>query len=122
MKDDRPSVQSRCHEVDGRTGNAHAMHKRLTLGIQSRKRREQRRVDVEDAIRKGVQQRRPDKAHESGETHEGHSARLQRTRDRGVVNPAVRIVARIEEEGLDGRGAGALQPCGVRSIRNHDLE
>jgi hypothetical protein len=32
------------------------------------------------------------------------------------------MVARIEKEGLDGGGAGALQPWGVRSIRNHDLE
>ena len=52
LNDDRPAVQFRRHQVDRRARDAHAMRERLSLRIESRERREQRRVDIQDPIGK----------------------------------------------------------------------
>ena len=50
---------------------------RLLLGIDAGERRQQRRMDVEHGVRKGVEQPRADQTHETGEADEAHAALAQ---------------------------------------------
>ena len=52
LQDDRAAVQLLIHEVDRAAGNLDAMRPRLILGIETRKGGQQRRMDVENAIRR----------------------------------------------------------------------
>ena len=58
LQHDRPGVEIRVHQMHRRAGDAHAVLERLALRVEAGKRRQQRRMDVEDAIGKGVEQRR----------------------------------------------------------------
>ena len=51
LQDDRTVVELACHEVHGRAGDADAVLERLPLRVEAGKRRQQRRMDVEDAMR-----------------------------------------------------------------------
>ena len=85
LQDDRPAIEPGGHEVHRRAAHAHAVRERLRLGIEAGKRRQQRRMDVQDPIGKGVEQRRADQPHEAGETDQPDVVRLQRLRQRLIV-------------------------------------
>ena len=73
--DDRPAIELGGHEMDGRAADAHAVLERLPLRVEPGKRRQQRRMNVEDAIGKRLEQRRPDQPHEAGQTDQPDVAR-----------------------------------------------
>jgi uncharacterized protein DUF3418 len=81
----------------------------LALRLESRKRRQQRRVDVEDAVPERVEQRGADYAHESGETDEGDVVRPEDRDDGVVVRVPVGVVARVEPDRFDARVPGARE-------------
>ena len=84
-----PPSSSGVDEVHGGAGDAHAVLERLPLRVEAGKRRQQRRMDVEDAVRKRVEQRRADEAHEAGETDELDAARAQQLGQRAIVGVAI---------------------------------
>jgi hypothetical protein len=51
------------------------MGKRLSLGVETRKRRQERRVNIEDRVRESVQQRGTDEPHVTGETDQANVSR-----------------------------------------------
>ena len=62
-----------------------AVLERLPLGVEPGKRGKQRRVDVEDAVGKRVDERRPEQAHEPGQADQIDATLAQlarRARDR----------------------------------------
>ena len=67
LDDDGPAIELRGHEMNGHAAHLHAMLDRLLLRIESRERRKQRWMDVQDAIRKGLEQRCLDHPHVAGE-------------------------------------------------------
>ena len=82
--------------MHGRAGDLDAVLERLALRVEAGERRQQRRVNVEDAHRKGVEQRLADKPHEAGEADEVDArGAISVVDDRRVVGVAVRVVARV---------------------------
>ena len=75
LHDDRTRIELAGDEVHGRAGDLHAVLERLLLGIDAGERRQQRRMDVEHGVRKGVEQPRADQTHETGEADEADAAR-----------------------------------------------
>ena len=57
-----------------------AVLERLPLRVKTGKRRQQRRMDVENRVRERVDERRADEPHEAGKTHEPDVARLRSSR------------------------------------------
>src|SRR5439155_8047141 len=93
---------------------------RLALRIESWKSRQKRRVDVQDAVGKRLEQRMPHEPHEAGKTDQVHVSRAQNVHDRAIVKVAARVVPRIQAERLDAGLARPDQPLRVGSIRDDD--
>ena len=79
-------------------------------------------MDIQDAVRKRLEERQTHDPHEAGETYQAHVARAQHVDDRAIVGVAVRIVPRIEADRLDARRARAYQPRCIGPIRNDDRD
>ena len=62
-----------------------AVVQRLLLRVQARVFRQQRRVDVEDAIGKRVDEHRAQQTHETGQAHQRDVALLQLVDERAIV-------------------------------------
>ncbi len=73
-----------------RAAHAHAVLERLPLRVETGKRRQQRWMNVQDAIGKRVEQRRPHQPHETGETDNATSRERQHIDDRLVVGVPAR--------------------------------
>ena len=95
--DDRPAVEFGVDEMHGRAAHAHAVLERLPLRVEAGKRRQQRRMDVQDPFGKRLEQRRPDQPHEAGQTDQIDVARAQLLDERPVVGVAVGVVARARQ-------------------------
>ena len=108
---DRSTVQLGCDEMHGRAADPHAVVERLALRVEAGKRRQQRRMNVEHALRKR-------RAASAGPTSRMKPARqtrstsraLQDVGHRAIVGVAVGVVARAETHRLDARLAGAREP------------
>ena len=50
---DRPGIELCAHEMNGGAGNRHAVGKRLLLRVETGEGGEQRRVNIENALREG---------------------------------------------------------------------
>ena len=96
------------------------MLERLALRVDAGKRRQQRRVDVEDGVRKRVEERRADKPHVAGQADEPDVARLQLARQRPIVLVARPASAMVDAERLDAGLPRALEPRRVRAVRDDD--
>ena len=107
--------------MDRRAADAHAVRERLSLGVEPGKRGQQRRVDVHDAIRKRVEQRGADEAHESSEADETDVARAQLVGDGAVVGVAIGEAARIEGQRASRPASRArARPGGIGAIGDDD--
>lgn len=69
LGDDRPGVDSLVDDVHGDTGHGHTVTQRRLHGMGAGKGRQERRVDVQDPIRKAGQERRSQDTHEPCENH-----------------------------------------------------
>jgi len=101
LDDDGTAIELRRDEMHGHAGDLHAILDRLALSVYSRERGEERRMDVENGVRKGVDERRPNAPHEAGQAHQTHVARLQLTDELAVVIVARRPAAVIDVNGLE---------------------
>src|SRR5262245_22296504 len=103
-----------------RATDADAVLERRALGLEGRKCRQQRGMNIEDAAWKRRQQRVADQTHESGEAHEIDPARLQ-----FLYQGAVIVVAVLETGGaymkrFDSRIPRALQSRRRSAVGDHD--
>ena len=95
------------------------MFERLALRVKAGKRRQQRGMDVEDAIGEVVEQRAADQAHEAGETDDRNASPRQQIRQRPIVAVAIPIVSRAQMNGVDPGVTRPLQTLGVAAVRDH---
>ena len=109
LNDDRSAIELRRHQVHGHAADLDAVLERLALRVDARKRRQQRRVDVQDGVRKRLEERRADQPHVAGQADEPDIARLQLARQRAIV-------ARRATAIRDGRCRRVSMPaCRARS-------
>ena len=123
LEDDRPVVDALVDEVDGRAGHPHAVLERLPLRVQALERRQQRRVDVDDALREGVEQHAVSRA---GRTPPGRRARRPRrgapSTERRVVILAPRELAMVDDARRDAGCRRPLEAAHARAVRDHDAD
>ena len=77
LADNGPGVHTGIDEMDGATGDFHALIQRLFPGFQSGEGGQQRGVNINDAAFKGAQKIALKHAHETGEDDQIHFRRLQ---------------------------------------------
>ena len=96
------------------------MLERLSLRVQSGKRRKQRRMDVHDPVRVGLEEHGPDEPHVPGKAHQANVASAEFLDDRAFVRIAVGVVLRSQMDGVDAGLAGPYQARGSGPIRDDD--
>ena len=85
LRDDRPGVGARVDEVHGAAGDARAVVERLPLRVHAGERRQERRVDVEDAAGKGAEEASAStRRMKPASTTSSTPCRAQRRHERGV--------------------------------------
>ena len=77
-------------------------------------------MDIQDALRKRLEDRLADEPHVAGKADERHLAREQKIRHRPIVGIAIGVIARVDVNGLDAGIARALQSGRVSAIGDHD--
>ena len=85
LHDDRAVVEFLVHKMHGAAGNFHSVSEGLLLRFESGKRGQQRRMDVENPLRKLLHEPRREQAHVSREADQIHIVLLERGDDFAVV-------------------------------------
>ena len=123
LRDDRPGIEFRRHQVHRRAGDLHAVRPRLVLGVHAREGGQQRRMDVEHRPRRPLEEERAEDAHESGEANDGRVGlnetshqRLFECRSR-VAKPRV-----LDHCGRNAAVTRMFEAAGIGSIRDHDAD
>jgi hypothetical protein len=93
---------------------------RLPLRVETRKRRQERRMNVEDARWVGVKERPADEAHVAREAHEADVPALELAHDRAVAGVAIRVRPGVDVHRLDPGVPRARKSGGFASIRDDD--
>ncbi len=119
LRDDRPVVQLRRDKMHRRAVQPHASVKRLLMGFQARKARQQRRVHVQHAPRVMVDETGREHPHEAGQHDQIGPETVDFSRQRGVEAVAIGKLAVV-----DHRRGNAVRRCerkarGVRTVGNH---
>ena len=91
LRDDRPVVERRGHEVHGAAVDAHAVRQRAAMGVEPRIRGQQRRMDVEHPPFVAPDELRAEDAHEAREHDEVGLRRVDRRAERRVERIALGI-------------------------------
>lgn len=74
LQNDGAGVKFVRHQVHGRAADLHPMLNGLRLCINARERRQQGRMDVEDRVRKRIEQSLTHQSHETGKAHQLHAS------------------------------------------------
>ena len=77
-------------------------------------------MDVEDAIRKRVEQRPSHQSHEASQTDQTDLMLAKHLDDGGIVGMTVRVIARIEMDGCDAGVTRSRQSRRVGAVGNND--
>jgi hypothetical protein len=120
LQDDRAIVEPGRHEMDGGAGHADTVLECLTLRLEARERRQQRRMNVEDAIGKCLEQLRSNPPHIPGKANQTDSARAKDLDDSTIVRIAIGVVGWHKAYRLDAGVASPFKPWSIRTIRNND--
>jgi hypothetical protein len=83
-------------EVHGAAGDLHSIRERLRLRIHSRKRRQQRRVDVHDAIRVALDEGGAQQTHVAGQRDDVRPGFIEHAQHGFLMRGAIRIRLMIE--------------------------
>ena len=123
LQHDWAAVKFGAHQVHRRPGPFHAVFPRLILRVDSRKCGQQRRMNVDDRLRKSVQEHFREQPHEPGEADQPDVSRLQLSRELEVVGltrgKPLRVGV-IEHHGLKAGLARPRQAGGSRPVGNDD--
>src|SRR5271165_2487500 len=120
-QDDRSVVEVGNHEVHGTARHLHAVVERLLLRVKSRKRRQQRRVDVQDAIGKLLYEPRRQQSHIASKADEIDFVVFQCGDDQTVVLLA-RYAFRRDDQRLQPAPPRRLDAGSVRLVGDDDSD
>jgi hypothetical protein len=120
LKHDRPIIEIQGDQMHRGAGNADAVIEGLPLCVESRERRQQRRVDIECPIRKRVEERSRHTSHETGQADQIDPALPEHFRKGVIVRLLTDVRFRIHPLRLDAGIAGTFETGGITSIRDDD--
>jgi hypothetical protein len=116
LHDDRPMIELFVDKVHGASGDSDPIGESLTLRVETGKGGQQRRVDVENALREGAHKLHRQQSHVASETDEINLVRLQTGDDLGIVLgalPSSRLNHLGRESCTPGsRNSGRIAPVG----------
>src|SRR5436190_7980498 len=118
LQDDRPRVDAFVHEVNRDAGDLHAMLERLADCIETRERRQECRVDVDDPVPEPLDELSAQELHVSREHDQVDVTLGQPVPDRGVASLTVEVLGTRENRRLDPGVPGALERLRVGPVRN----
>ena len=121
LQDDWTCIEIFVHEMDGAAGEFDAVFEGLALRFESRKRREQRWMDIEDAVRKGSYEIGGEQAHVSGETDQIDSAFVKGGDDLAVIGFALESFGR-DDASREAALLGTVDAGGVFAIAEDDCD
>src|SRR6188768_3178329 len=122
LQDDRPSIELGRHEMHGHAGNLDTVFEGLSLRVHAWKRRQERWMDIDDAIGKGSDHLGAQHAHEPGEAHHIHAALLKLPYQRAVVIIARGPTAMTYADGFDTRASCPLEAACSLAIGDHNRQ
>ena len=122
LTDDRSAVELARDEVDRGAGHFRAVVQRLPLRVHAGERREERRMDVEDGVREGVEERGSEEPHESREADERQVARSEFADENLLEGVARWMVAVGDRQRLDAGVAGARESLRVGAVGDDECD
>jgi hypothetical protein len=120
LRDDGTGVGAAIDQMHGAAGDPHAVLEGLTLRVDAREGRQERRVDVDDVHREGVEHHVREQAHEPCQDDPFGPVGAQGLHH-GRVEGATALVMRVIDD--DGRNAGGARPVdrpGAGDVRDDD--
>ena len=120
LNDDWTAIQLRGDKVHRYSTHPYPVLDCLTLRVQSRERRQQRGMDVENRIRELFDERGTDEPHESRKADEADVSRAQLPHQRAIVVVARRPAAMGEVDGLDAGRPRSIQARGIFTVGDDD--
>ena len=109
LEEDDAVVELLVDEVDGASNDVDAVVEGLLLGVEAREGRQQRRMDVQNAVGEGLNEFTREQAHVSSEADEIDVMLVEAGDDFGVMLSA------LASAGLDGDGIEAERAGGVET-------
>ena len=109
MKDNWSFIAFFVDKMHRAAGKLHAMVKRLMLSFQTRERRQQRRMNVDDPIREPPNGVRPEDPHESRQDHGGGAGLLDSITD--LPREGVTVTCPLHDGVRNPGVIGAVQPA-----------
>ena len=120
LQDDWTRVQLWGHDVHRGAGYLRPVLERLGLTVHPWKRRQERWVDIENPVRKSVDEHWAQEPHEASQTHQIDLVSAK-SLDEGDVVGLPRVIGRVlEHGGLDARRRGTLESTSVRLVGHDD--
>src|SRR5688572_12679865 len=111
LKNNRPCIEVAGYEVHGHAGHFHSVLECLALCVDSWKRWQQGRVNVQNRVGKGIDQPGADYAHEAGETDQVDGTRLQLANERAVVIVSRWPTSMTQDDRLNPSVTCAVEPA-----------
>ena len=118
LHDNRPLVHLRAHEMDRATGEFDAGVDRPLVRVETGKRGQQRRMDVDESIVPVIHEGWRQNAHEAGGTDEGGTGGFEGAGQFEFKAGSILEIFMIDDGRIDAGGAGAVEARGARDIRN----
>jgi len=118
LNNDRSGVEGTIDQMHRGSRDPGTVLERLPLRVQSGKRRKQRRMDVHDPVREGLQKHGPDEPHVPGKAHQASVASTELIDDCAFIRITVGVVSRSQMDGGDAGLAGPYQTWGSGPIRD----
>jgi hypothetical protein len=119
LQEDDAVVEMLVNEVDGAAGDFDAIFEGLGLRVEAGKRGQQRRMDVEDAVGKRVNEFRREQPHVAGENDEVDGMGLKGGGDVGIVLGPGAAFRDVNGGGQAKVARGGDSRC-FGNVRNHD--
>ena len=116
LQNDRPGIELGVDQVHRGAAHLRAVAQRLSLRVQSGKRRQQRRVDVEDRVRERRDERRSQQPHEARQAHQVDFVGAQRRNDGRIEGSPGRELTVIDHQRGHRRCPRAIESRGVADV------
>jgi len=119
LQDDGAGVESLVHEMHGASREFRAVLEGLALGFESRKRGQERRMNIQDASAKSLHKIGREQSHVAGEADEIDSFLLQRGDDLAVIGFAFEALG-WNDASVDAARAGAFDAGSAFAMADDD--
>ena len=121
LENHRARVDAAVDEMDGHAEHLHPVVERLLHGLETRERRQERRVDVDHPLGELGQELVREQLHVAGQHHQLGAALGQPVGDRAIARRAVGVAIGRKRARLYAGGIGASERAGARLVgRNRD--